>query len=228
MTAIADIPESLKVYDLIIGFDTEYRREVLDGTMPERGNRIVSYQVAIINPATGGHCARWFGPEGRRKGQRRSFAYLLMGALVIAAETGVYTVPPHKKKLKIALVGHYTRADLCGLADFRRLKKKVSYVRGTFCSIKRPIVTDIPMPGGRRHKSSITLYDTLLLTPAGARSLAAIGAAMGEPKLTVPDVRGRERISWCQASSGWIWCLNSIEALLNDMLSRTLGLPRSG
>ena len=44
------------------------------------------------------------------------------------------------------------------------------------------------MPGGRRQKASITLYDTLLLTPAGARSLAAIGAAMGEPKLSVPDV----------------------------------------
>jgi hypothetical protein len=32
------------------------------------------------------------------------------------------------------------------------------------------------------------MYDTLLLTPAGACSLAAIGAAMGEPKITVPDV----------------------------------------
>jgi hypothetical protein len=33
---------------------------VVDGTMPERGNRVVSYQVAIINPATGAQVARWF------------------------------------------------------------------------------------------------------------------------------------------------------------------------
>jgi len=65
-------PDTLKTYHLIVGFDTEYRREVVDGTMPERGNRVVSYQVAIINPATGAQVARWFSLEGTRKVQRRS------------------------------------------------------------------------------------------------------------------------------------------------------------
>jgi hypothetical protein len=43
----------------------------------ERGNRVVSYQVAIINPATGAQVARWFSLEGTPKVQRRSLSYVL-------------------------------------------------------------------------------------------------------------------------------------------------------
>ena len=92
------------------------------------------------------------------------------------------------KNLRIALVAHFTRADLASFSDFRSLKKSFDHVRGTFVSVKRPTIRDIRMPNGARVKSTLTLFDTKLLAPNGAGRLKDLGNLLGLKKLEVPNV----------------------------------------
>ena len=62
--------------------------------------------------------------------------------------------------------------DLCGLKDFKWLKRKFDSVRGTYATTTRPTKRKIWFPGGKSAFVTVTLLDTMLLAPAGHRSLS--------------------------------------------------------
>jgi hypothetical protein len=196
-------------YDLLIGFDTEYVSEDASAQAgdvlafdPEkfisRGNRVLCISYALYSPSTG---QRFSGmvpipPTRRRRWTLKQFIEQVLDAAVdagmISSERMRAADDRHPKKirenLRIILCGHFTRADLPGFADFKKLKRAFSAVRKTYTSIMAPHVFTA-RPGPYRAVVSITLRDTRLLTPAGYGSLAAIGKMLGLEKLIVPDVR---------------------------------------
>jgi hypothetical protein len=181
-----------------MGFDTEFvRNSELDCDPEEDGaNSVVSYQFAVLNPRTGDEFSFWFQPEGHGKRNRLSLGGAIARALHLAEENNLIDSedgkiwPSGKKdKIKIALACHFSRADLCGLRDFKKLKTQFDSPRGTYASTERPAVIEALMPDRwRRFSCSVTLFDTKLIAPAGYGSLSKIGSALKFPKLKLPDV----------------------------------------
>ena len=173
-------------YDLIVGFDTEYvRGSHLDDSIPDDDNAVVSYQMAIYAPATGLKKSGVIPTDGLSRRNRLSMRGLL-GRVVAAAIAEGMILPTGK--LKIALVAHFSRADLPGLRDFNKLKTRFDAVRKTYCSINRPALFDVNTPSGARMTVSVSLFDTRLLAPAGAGSLRALGDLLQFDKLDLPQV----------------------------------------
>lgn len=199
-------PAPLRQFDLVVGFDTEYvreaprTREVLEEDPEDairRGNKVLCISYAILDPETG---RRWSGVahiEPMRK-RRWSLKQFLEQIEIVALDLGILTpermraanerLPKRTLRgLRICLLAHFSRADLPGFSDFRRLKRAFSAVRKTYVTIEKPYVLTT-RPRNYRTKTSVTLRDTRLLAPAGYGSLSAIGDMLGFPKLTVPDV----------------------------------------
>ncbi len=186
-------------YDLILGIDTEYVRNNGLDTDPEADsqNRVLCYTVTIHNPRTDKRGSFMIELEGRSKKNRLSLSGLLGRAFVIAERYGFFDTKNKKIRelngpkdsIKIALIGHWTRADLPSFRDFPKLKKRFDGPRGTFATTGRPSRFDVRLPGsGRSRAVSVRLYDTKLLAPAGFLSLKKLGAALGFNKLSLPDV----------------------------------------
>ena len=174
----------LDPFQLIIGFDTEYVR------VSEKDNRIVSYQFALFNPRTGKRASGLITPNGPRHHHRFSLGGCLGRVLAFAEENGFVDtedgrLPP---KVRILIVAHFSRADLPGFRDFRRLKRRFTILRGTYATTERPAIFDVQVMHGRRRRISVTLCDTRLIAPASAGSIKALGELLGFPKLSVPDV----------------------------------------
>ena len=102
-------------YDLIVGFDTEYvLGSYLYDSIPDHDNAVVSYQVAVYAPATGLKKSGVIPTDGLSRRNRLSMRGLL-GRVVAAAIAEGMILPTGK--LKIALVAHFSRADLPGFRD---------------------------------------------------------------------------------------------------------------
>ena len=181
-------------YDLIVGFDTEYvRGSHLDDSIPDDDNAVVSYQMAVYAPSTGQKKSGVIRTEGLSRRNRLSMRGFLN--MVVAAAIAEGMIRP-TGKLNIAMVAHFSRADLPGFRDFNKLKKRFDALRKTYCSINRPAIFDVNTPSGTRMKVTVTLFDTRLLAPAGAGSLRALGDLLEFDKLAVPvvlDENGKTR-----------------------------------
>lgn len=68
------------------------------------------------------------------------------------------------------LIAHFTPADLSILSDFDKVKDELTIVNGSFVTINNPITID-----GRK----VHVRDTMLLAPAGDKSLASLGKLYG-------------------------------------------------
>ncbi len=191
----------IEKFDLVIGFDTEFVRGSELDIDPEREggsyNEVISYQFCVLNPRTGRQASFWYTPDKRGRKNRISLGGAIGRALYFAEQESLIDSrdgvlwPAHsaKDRLRIAAVAHFTRADLCGFRDFKKLKSQFDSPRGTFASTERPCVIEARMPDRRRNRScSVTLFDTKLLAPAGFGSLAKLGSALDFPKLTLPAV----------------------------------------
>ena len=177
----------ISAYDLIVGFDTEYvRGSHLDDSIPDNDNAVVSYQMAVHAPATGQRKSGVILTEGLSRRHRLSLRGFL-GRVVAAAMVEGMIAP--RSHISIAIVAHFTRADLPGFRDFNKIKKLFDGVRRTYCSMNRPANVDVSVPGSARIKVTVRLFDTRLLAPAGAGALRALGDLLGFKKLFVPDVR---------------------------------------
>lgn len=195
--------------DIIIGFDTEfvtgeqnaYEAEVMSEDPEQtiaRGNRVVCISYALYFPKTGTKRSGVVNipPERRLRWTLKQF---LEKVVLASSQAGHITEErlraadsrhPKKKlrQLRLVLVCHFSRADICGFADFRKLKRKFSAVRKTYVTIQNPHKLDLRPTPNRALTASVTLRDTRLLTPEGYGSLAAIGNMLGVKKLSVPDV----------------------------------------
>lgn len=173
-------------YDLVVGFDTEYvRGSHLDDSIPDDDNAVVSYQMAVYSPVTGLKKSGVIPTKGLSRRNRLSMRGFLGRVVAAAIAEGMI---PATGELKIALVAHFSRADLPGFRDFNKLKQRFDAVRKTYCSINRPAIFDVNTPSGTRMKVSVRLFDTRLLAPAGAGSLRALGDLLQFDKLDLPDV----------------------------------------
>lgn len=187
------LPEAnlLNDYDLVIGLDTEYVSGAHIDGIPDDQNPVISYQAAVLNPATGQRVSGLFTANGLNKNQRSYFAAFLGRAIAAALKAWGVRISDlcmPTRPLRIAVCAHYARADLCGFRDFKRLRKQFDGVRKTYASVQRPASMEIPVTAARRIKATATLFDTRLLSPAGKGSLRELGALLGFDKLTVPDV----------------------------------------
>lgn len=195
----SDRARPIERFDLILGFDTEFvRNSELDCDPDVDGqNSVVSYQFCIFNPRTGAQESFWFQPEGRGQKNRLSLGGSIGRALYFAEQSGlidtedgrIWETPGKRDRIKIALVAHFTRADIPAFRDFRKLKTQFDSPRGTYATTERPAVIEIRLPDRRRSRScSVTLFDTKLLAPAGYGSLSKLGEALNFPKLKLPEV----------------------------------------
>ena len=194
---------------LRIGFDSEFvRADAVEGEETARaiadaaliGNEVLCYSASIENVGTGAvddGIIRLDRFKGRRK-DRFTLAQFLSILLDQARDCGLVTDADlqtrseHQKKgrlLRIDLVAHFTRADLCGFSDFYSLKRRFNSVRGTYASTKNPAVFAVRLRSRRVVMCSVKLYDSMLLAPAGNQSLMKLGALLGQPKVEIPADR---------------------------------------
>jgi hypothetical protein len=68
-------------------------------------------------------------------------------------------------------IAHLTNADLSMLKDFDNLKEELEIVNKSFITLGKPIVME---------NTNIIIRDTMLLAPAGNRSLESIGSLYGQ------------------------------------------------
>jgi hypothetical protein len=68
-------------------------------------------------------------------------------------------------------IAHLSQADLCMLNDFYNITENLSIVNGSFVNLRDPI---------KYCDKKIHLRDSMLLAPAGRRSLAQIGKLYGD------------------------------------------------
>jgi hypothetical protein len=74
------------------------------------------------------------------------------------------------------LIAHLTSADLSLLKDFDELKEELNIVNGNFVTVGKPI---------KIKNKKVFIRDTMLLTPAGNRSLDSIGRLYETPKIDI-------------------------------------------
>ncbi len=180
-------------FHFVVGLDTEFTRACLfDTELPAHDNAVVSYQAAVLVTETGVRFSTIAFPAGARRVNRISLLRFVSDAITQATNQGAAGPETWKAievgAINIALVAHFTRADLPGFRDFNRLKKRFDGIRKTYASTSSPAVMHIRLGTGRHLKASITLTDTLLLAPAGARSLRKLGELLGFDKLAIPPV----------------------------------------
>lgn len=84
-------------------------------------------------------------------------------------------------------IAHLTNADLSMLSDFDDLKKELDIVNKCYVTLGRPLLID---------NTNIFIRDTMLLTPAGKRSLDALGVLYGvdKIKLTKDQISNMDRL----------------------------------
>jgi hypothetical protein len=146
-------------------------------SLPAKDNRLLSYQLTILNRTTGRHHSILIRLTGPTRRHRLTLASLLAKAMGAAIKAGVIDAWPET----LALVAHFTRADLTTLRDWKSLRKKIDSVRRTFATTSRPLVINVPFRV-RSKRISIIVADTMLLAPAGS-SLKSLGETLGEEKI---------------------------------------------
>jgi hypothetical protein len=170
---------------LLIGFDTEYQplKPVFDNRDVEEGTaryEVLSYQFHAI--AQSG--SSWSGMAIPNPNQRLTFTEFLTYAIAAGAERGE-AIPD-----AIVLVGHYNRADIPAFADRGQVFGRVKNVRNSLVTQAVPIT--VKMTFGDDHgpmELKVYLRDTMLLAPAGRKSLASLGELVGIPKMMLHETR---------------------------------------
>ena len=76
------------------------------------------------------------------------------------------------------MIGHLTNADLSILNDFNELKESLDIVNKSFVTLGKPLIID---------NVNVYIRDTMLLAPAGKKSLAALGDLIGVAKVKLED-----------------------------------------
>ena len=175
---------------IIVGFDAEWvdaSHEDHD-LPPDTSNRILSWQLFLLNPNTGRSCGIFVEPKSGRKASRKLLTTLIGQVVSKALKEGVLDRIPSR----IILAAHFSRADLSTLRDFASLKRKVDAVRTTYATTTKPLFVRIPTDQGEAP-ASVRIVDTMLLSP-GRSGLAALGEALGLPKIELPDGFSKERM----------------------------------
>jgi hypothetical protein len=176
--------------EVVVGFDAEWVDASHEdtGVLPHKENRILSWQLFLIEPTSGAHCSLFVKATRSARSSRRKLTTLLALLVRDALKCGVLLEPPHV----IYLATHFSRADLSTLRDYPLLKRKFSAIRKTYATVLKPYTCDILIRGGL-HRISIRLVDTMLIGPAGS-SLASLGDALKLQKVELPAGYSKDRM----------------------------------
>jgi hypothetical protein len=164
---------------LLVGFDTEYQplqdsfttQDVKDKTARYE---VLSYQFHAIQIDG----SSWSGIAVPDQGRRLTFAQFLIYALAAGAEQGE-VIPQN-----IVLVGHYNRADVPAFDDRDQIYDRVKNVRNSLITQAVPITVKVSFGDDPADDLDIKVYlrDTMLLAPAGRKSLASLGGRSARTK----------------------------------------------
>lgn len=154
---------------LAIGWDVEYVRQP-----GEKSNRILSYQFCAL------------GPDGRyisgihycEDGKRMRFSIFIGNVIEVCLQEGLIQRWPKE----VYLCAHYSLADLPCFEDQKKLFPIVDNVRKTFLSLSDSISIKYWDRQRHKHRVSVTLRDSKVLTPAGKGALKDIGELLGFEK----------------------------------------------
>src|SRR5215210_4944062 len=119
----------MRVPNVIASLDAEWvKGQHAEVSLPTTDNRLLSYQLTILNRTTGQHHSILVEPAGPTRRHRLSLGHLLAKALLAAVKAGVIGTWPET----LALVAHFSRADLTTLRDWKDFRTRVDSVRRTF------------------------------------------------------------------------------------------------
>jgi hypothetical protein len=182
----ANLPAPRAQPPVIIGFDSEWTAE-------GPRNRMLSYQMVVLNADTGATSEAYFPLDGRTSRRPKELGWLLAHALRRAIREGV--IPGYPDKLILA--AHFARADVSALADYDAIKSRLTALRKTYSTTDIPLSVTVATPQGAR-KMSIRVVDTMLLCPSKTK-LEKLGADLGEPKVDLPTGYTKDRMDVFQA-----------------------------
>ncbi len=177
---------------LVLGFDTEYQspKETFELEAIKAGKakyEVLSYQFHAINS----NGVEWSGIAIPNDGERLSFTEFIVYALSLGARKK-QQVPK-----TIILVAHYNRADLPAFEDRKQIFWRLQNVRSSLISASAPVSLKVSFDDGDERAVDISVYvrDTILLAPAGRKSLAEIGKLIEREKIRLSD-DDEEELHW--------------------------------
>ncbi len=154
-------------------------------------NALQAYSYHLIDMDTGAEIGDVITPKSPEywadRRNRQTLPGFIAACIKHAVDNGVI---PAADDYEITVACHFTAADLPAFRDFGALMKggKLTALRKTYASVglQQTIFRTLQIPGvGHRVKMRIAIRDTMLIAPAAMRSLAAVGDAIGVPKLKV-------------------------------------------
>ncbi len=179
--AIHELPRS---QHLLLGFDTEYQSLseffTKDDVAAKKAKyEVLSYQFHAINHLG----AEWDGIAIPDENKRLTFSDFITWVIAKGVALG------HEIPKTIVLVGHYTRADIPAFDDRRKLQPHLSNIRNSLVSRGLPIKVRYLIDGKEDHFVEVSVYvrDTILLAPAGRKSLAELGKLIGIEKMVLSE-----------------------------------------
>lgn len=186
---------------LLVGFDTEYQpdKPVFDSKDIKDGNaryEVLSYQFYALAQSSNS----WSGMAIPNPKQRLTFTEFLTYAIAAGAERGEI-IPD-----TIVLVGHYNRADIPAFEDRGQIFGRVNNVRNSLVTQAVPIRVRMAF-GDHNEPVELKVYlrDTMLLAPAGRKSLSSLGELVGIPKMLLHetpegDLRMKRQMKFVRAN----------------------------
>jgi len=161
----------------VFGFDTEYEKEIVELEIKTEDeetacvkeiekNKILSYQLNCNSLETGTEKDLIIYTKTLKP--RLTLNELL--------QSGMQALNEPFKKTKILLIAHFGVAEWSALEDRTALKEKVTLVRGCPVTLR-------PLKLG--SKNVVVWRDTLLLSPTGEGSLAALGKLTNTQKVEI-------------------------------------------
>lgn len=175
---------------LVLGFDTEYQspQETFETKEIKKGKakyEVLSYQFHAINS----NGVEWSGIAIPNDGDRLSFTDFIVYALSLGARKK-QQVPK-----TIILVAHYNRADLPAFEDRKQVFWRLQNVRNSLVSASAPVSLKVSFDDGDEKPVDLSVYvrDTILLAPAGRKSLAEIGRLIERVKIRLSEDDEEER-----------------------------------
>ena len=165
---------------LVLGFDTEYQSpddpfsndDIREG---KAKYEVVSYQFHAINS----NGREWNGIAIPDNEERISFTDFIVFAIARGA------LIKEQIPKTIILVAHYNRADLPAFEDRKQLLWRLQNVRSSLISTNAPVRVKVRFDDDEASDIEISVYvrDTMLLAPAGRKSLAELGKLIDREKL---------------------------------------------
>lgn len=187
----------IRKYDVIIGWDTEYRNKewykTKDWTEEGNYNEVISYQYSAYSLL---NIAKDVIELDDKRVEKIVYLYdrkksifkprWTLGELIafILKSLGITRYLAEKKVLEVLLVSHYSIAEYTTLRNRENLNPFLSEVQDTLTSFK-PFIQKVKWGGNHYVKVNVSWKDTYLLTSDKRRSLADIAQTIGMEKINL-------------------------------------------